>query len=440
MRTAAALLWISALAVAGSRYSSHGNIVQIGFPDGRIEFEWLSAASFRVAFDWGAPRAVVPSTAEQVDYCVTESPASLMLESRYLSVGLDTAGLAVQVRNHEGILLAADAAGPARAPGKIVLERRLADGERIYGLGHTRPHSLDIRGLRVATTAPFFFTSAGYGMSLAPGAKYLFDIGATTPDRLRITAQGSDRFEYWFYYGPTPKEIFEQRRAPGPEVPPLPAGATTCDAFRALNAAALSGVLRAHTAVFPPSTPRWAPFLAAYDREVEDRGMPIVHTLVMQFPRDPNAHAEADVIMLGDELLAVPKCAGVIELPQGIWTDLESGREYKGHTRYQSPADLSMLARNGSIVPLANGHVIELHYFPKLGGEFFIYEPELGEYTQVHAAPAGDFWRLEIESKVARTYEWIVHRPGKSSFRVRAAVKAGEDHIDNITSGITEGP
>ena len=104
------------------------------------------------------------------------------------------------------------------------------------------------------------------------------------------------------------------------------------------------------------------------------------------------------------------------------------------------PAPVSVLARNGSIVPLAKGDVIELHYFAKLGGEFFIYEPELEEYTQVHAAPATDYWRLEIESKAPRTYEWVVHRAGKSSLRVRAAVQAGEDNILNIPFGITEGP
>ena len=50
-----------------------------------------------------------------------------------------------------------------------------------------------------------------------------------------------------------------------------------------------------------------------------------------------------------------------------------------------------------------------LHYFPKLGGEFFLFESDLGEYSQVHAGPAGDFLRLEIESKKHRVYEWIVH-------------------------------
>lgn len=52
---------------------------------------------------------------------------------------------------------------------------------------------------------------------------------------------------------------------------------------------------------------------------------------------------------------------------------------------------------------------MELHYFPKLGGEFFLWESELEEVSQFHAAPAADAVRLQIESKVARTYEWVIH-------------------------------
>ena len=68
-----------------------------------------------------------------------------------------------------------------------------------------------------------------------------------------------------------------------------------------------------------------------------------------------------------------------------------------------------MFARNGSIVPLSGAGSLELHYFPKLGAEFFIYEETAGDYSQVHAAPAADIMRLEIESKVDREYTWIVH-------------------------------
>lgn len=123
-----------------------------------------------------------------------------------------------------------------------------------------------------------------------------------------------------------------------------------------------------------------------------------------------------------------------------------------------------MFARNGSIVPLAGSDTLEMHYFPKLGAEFFLYEQDAGDYTQAHAAPAVDAMRLEIESKVARDYTWIVHHiegirsvaAGETEFvevkaaselhartwyydaalqnlHVRDRVAAGQDHILNLS-------
>jgi hypothetical protein len=104
-----------------------------------------------------------------------------------------------------------------------------------------------------------------------------------------------------------------------------------------------------------------------------------------------------------------------------------------------------------------------LHYFPTLGAEFFLLEQDIGEYSQVHAAPAADMMRLEIESKKDRRYQWVVHhvdRPAAVSFErreyrpvesldalvdgtwfydaatrnlhIRVNVKAGEDCIINL--------
>jgi len=33
----------------------------------------------------------------------------------------------------------------------------------------------------------------------------------------------------------------------------------------------------------------------------------------------------------------------------------------------------------------------------------------VNENSQFHAAPAGDFVRVEIESQKRRTYEWVMH-------------------------------
>ena len=124
---------------------------------------------------------------------------------------------------------------------------------------------------------------------------------------------------------------------------------------------------------------------------------------------------------------------------------------------------LPVFARNGAIVPLDSPQGLALHYFPKLAAEFFLLETDSGEYTQIHAAPAADIMRLEIESKQDRAYQWVLHhveRPSEVGFedrkyrpvaaaqvvadgtwfydaaqknlQIRTRVKAGEDCIINI--------
>src|SRR5207249_4847632 len=105
-----------------------------------------------------------------------------------------------------------------------------------------------------------------------------------------------------------------------------------------------------------------------------------------------------------------------------------------------------------------------LHYFPKLAAEFFLFETDQQEWTLIHAAPAGDIIRLQIEAQKPRDYQWVVHhveRPSNVGFgsvqykeaaslaalangawfydaaqknlHVRVAVKAGEDCIINVS-------
>jgi hypothetical protein len=76
----------------------------------------------------------------------------------------------------------------------------------------------------------------------------------------------------------------------------------------------------------------------------------------------------------------------------------------------EAPAGhVPLFVRNGWIVPLAVGAKMELHYFPSLGAEFFLWEPDANDNSQFHAAPAGDYIRVEIETQVRRTYEWVLH-------------------------------
>jgi alpha-glucosidase (family GH31 glycosyl hydrolase) len=117
---------------------------------------------------------------------------------------------------------------------------------------------------------------------------------------------------------------------------------------------------------------------------------------------------------LGDEVLLAPAMSPKrkLSLPRGTWTDLRTNTEYRGNQAIEvdSPAgQVPTFVRNGWIVPFEMKDRMELHYFPSLGGEFFLWEPDQGENSQFHAAPAGDYMRVEVETKVRRTYEWVIH-------------------------------
>jgi alpha-glucosidase (family GH31 glycosyl hydrolase) len=209
-------------------------------------------------------------------------------------------------------------------------------------------------------------------------------------------------------------------------------------------------------------------FYGTYLAEQQDRGFPVWHPLPFQFPEDQEGARHTDEFMLGDEMLIAPICEPgeqrSVYLPRGSWTNLETDEVTRGpQTITVKTKSLPVFARNGAIVPLNSANGMALHYFPKLGGEFFLLEGDLAEYTQVHAAPALDFMRLEIESKKERDYQWVVHHVEKPSsvgfgekqyrqveraadmgdgawyydaaaknLQVRAKVKAGEDCIVNV--------
>jgi alpha-glucosidase (family GH31 glycosyl hydrolase) len=209
-------------------------------------------------------------------------------------------------------------------------------------------------------------------------------------------------------------------------------------------------------------------FYSSYIAELQDRGFPLWHPLPFQIPDDPEGGRHPDEFLLGDEMLVAPIYEPgdkrTLYLPRGIWTNLETNQATTGpKTITIETKSLPVFARNGAIVPLDAPNGMALHYFPKLGGEFFLLESDIAEYSQVHAAPALDIIRLEIESKKGREYQWVVHHSEKpasvefdekkyhevaklelladdcwfydtaqKNLHVRVKVKAGEDCIINI--------
>ncbi len=381
----------------------------------------------------------------------------------------------------------ADLTEPKPQPTGVVWYREAASGVRFYGLGlDPVGPDLDRRGRTVLTFYPFLISSAGYGEYHPREALYTFDF--TAPDRYRIEAPTVD---YYFYFGPTPKKIFETRHGNSEISLPYHFWPDPWDGLRndlltavhqamsgvALPSFSFNGYERAtdelkrrvsqSTSLAPTVYDNKIPvsafrqqltsFFDIYEIEARDRGFPVWHALPFQFPTDPECAHHADEFMLGDEMLVAPIYEPgnrrQVYFPPGTWTSLETNREYPGRSTVtiETPS-LPVFAHKGAIVPLDSEGGIALHYFPDLGGEFFFLEKDLGTYSQVHAAPAADVMRLEIESKKDRDYEWVVHHVGRpvsvgfedrqvpwtyddalGNLFVRVHAKAGEDNIIHVS-------
>ena len=337
-------------------------------------------------------------------------------------------------------------------------------GAEFYGLGPSTDPVLGLRGKAVRAEVPLLISTAEYGEYHPGFGTYRFDF--TAADRYRITAPGID---YYFYYGPTPKEIFEEHKAVRAAAEAWPVSSERFGSWSTLRDSLLRMVHGAMSAVLEPEfdlTPyanappelaqrarqlgslvpkvtagaaglsdfrkQLESFFDVYALEIRDHGHPTWHPLPLQFPDDAEGALHADEFMLGDEMLVAPiyEPGGKrsVYLPRGIWTNLETNEVVQGkRTVAVESKALPVFARNGSIVPLDSAVGIDLHYFPKLGAEFFLLESDIGDYSQVHAAPAADIMRLEIETKKERDYEWVVHhveKPAEVGFGERQYAQA----------------
>jgi alpha-glucosidase (family GH31 glycosyl hydrolase) len=446
MLEAVRIVWLLlAVAAAGQTgWQRRGNLVLFDSPSGAIEVEWLSPSTFRLQRCQTPPCPSREGKAGNVQFTVSEVSDGLEFHTRFLTMRVDRRSGTVAVRNRSGRTILEE-----QRPEGALYRFSAGQGERFAGLGARTSESLDLRGTTVVASRPLLLSTAGYGLYFAAPAEYTFDLGASRQDRIRVTAPFARRLEYFFYYGPSPKEILEEHVQVTGAIEPispdqlelqfpsrLPKHATQVPAMpfsetlRFLQHAAMSGIVTPavdiakvqHPAAlfFPlvthPDPPRqavttrnrWIPYLLTYLDEAQGRGLPMLHPVAFQYPDDPASWSEVSAFFIGDELL-IPT-ASRVRLPQGLWTDLCTNIRHRGRQVIEvtRPGECP-LAHNGAIVPIDSGKHIELHYYPRLAGEFFLVEPGEARVTQMHAGPAGDYLRLEIWSRVARTYEWVVH-------------------------------
>jgi hypothetical protein len=480
----------------------HGNRIELQLDRGGAEMLWVTPSTFRFrrTLDGLLPE-LQAANRERVEVEIDDTPGILRLRTKFLDIAIQKHGVLLRVRRADGVPLMTDLSEPEPAAGGVTWDRQMAPGEEFYGLGPSTDPGFGLRGKVVRAEVPLLISTAEYGEYHSGFGSYRFDF--TAPGRYRITAPGID---YFFYYGPTPKEILEEHHAVRPAAEAWPVSDERFGSWNTLRTSLLRMVHGAMSAVLAPEfdltpyanappelverarqlgslvpkvTPgavglsdfrkQLASFFDVYALEIRDHGHPTWHPLPFQFPDDAEGARHADEFMLGDEMLVAPiyEPGGKrsVYLPRGVWTNLETNEVFQGkRTIAVETKSLPVFARNGSIVPLDSAVGIDLHYFPQLGAEFFLLESDVGDYSQVHAAPAADIVRLEIESKKDRNYHWVVHhveKPTGVGFRdvkyrraaslaaladgawfydaarknlhVRARVEAGQDCIVNLS-------
>jgi hypothetical protein len=470
LRRIAVVLILAANALPGAslvKSFREGNSLFLQLTDGTAQIEWLNDSSFRFSRRWEGTWIEGPQIRPQsINLKISDTPDSLKVATKFLLMTIAKHGVMLRVAEPDGVTIMADASQAELQNGTVSWERVAAPHVRFYGLGAREQAAIELRGTQTAAAKPFLISSAGYGEFHVAPASYTFDLAHAKPDRYRIEARGASKVDYYFFFGPTPKEILEQNHLVGgpakelspskfhllrpSEVPPEAVvlnRRTLAETIHSFINGSLSGVLLPAFSIDPfQSAPEalrqraiqlgsvapivlgsrpdamkdtWrsdlSAYFATYAEEMRERGLPMIRALPLQFPKDLEAAKVSDEFMLGDELLIAPiyqtPNSRPVYLPMGIWTRLSNNQVLQGKrtiTIDAAPGELPAFSRNGAILPLGSDPM-KLHYFPRLGGEFFLFENDLAEYSQVHAGPAGDFMRLEIESKKDRDYEWIVH-------------------------------
>ncbi len=456
-------------------FAASGNRVDLKLDHGAAALTWYSPATFRFqrtlnslgqtsrsasGLQAGQEPLATENPAQRTDFAIDELPAGVRIRSRILEVMIQRTGLLVSVARIGGDQLMRDLTEPVSTPGgKVSWERAMAPGVRYYGVDLSALElEMDQRGRAKAGGSPLI-SSAGYGEFQLPNGGS-FDLSG--PDRYRIEAPGVD---YFFYYGPNAKKMLEEHHAAnvaarclGPSYSrfrtrPNEVGTGWWNLRRAVLSRTHDAVGACYSSPFDLDAYQYTDadvlrrvrqigslaretyheavplsdfrnqldsFFTTYEWETTEKGLPLWRPLPLQFLDDPESAHHADEFMLGDEMLVAPFYTPgdkrSLYLPPGIWTNLATNEELQGRRSIEiETKGLPVFARNGTIVPLDAKAGMALHYFPKLAAEFFILEKDANAWTQLHAAPAGDAMRLEIESKVARDYEWVVHHVDKPS-------------------------
>src|ERR1039458_9933490 len=199
-------------------FAPHGNRIDLQLDRGAAQILFLTRESFhfRRALEAAPPAAVLPESDAPVTLQMDDTPGALLLRTKFLEVAIEKHGVLLRVRRADGEPLTADLTEPKPDGAGVSWDRQAPAGVRFYGLGPHTDLTFDLRGKSVQAEIPFLLSTSGYGEVYAGNGQFHFDF--TANGRYRVQAPQVD---YYFYYGTSPKQIFEARKD-GPNIALLP--------------------------------------------------------------------------------------------------------------------------------------------------------------------------------------------------------------------------
>ena len=383
----------------------HGNRMELQLDRGSAELIWITPSTFHFRRVLNGPlRPSAEEAHEPVAVTTEDTGGQLRMRSRTVEVTLEKQGLKVGVRKLDGTPLMIDLSEPRSEAGGVVWEREALPGAAFYGLGPSTDAGFDLRGKSVRAEVPFLVCTGGYG-EYHPGAgTYHFDF----TDEKRYRVQGPE-IDYYFYYGPTPKEIFEEQNLHANRPEPWSVASERFGSWATLKASllrmvhgAMSGAISPmfNLAAYNTAPPelqgrarqlgslvaRVSPgtvglsgfrkqldtFFGSYVAELQDGGFRSGIRCPCRFPTTARARSTRTNFCWATRCWwrrsYEPGDRRSVYLPRGNWTNLETNELTQGpRTITVETKSLPVFARNGAIVPLDAAGGMALHYFPKAG-------------------------------------------------------------------------
>src|SRR5580692_9476556 len=132
--------------------------------DGAAEMEWISPIAFRFARSWGGAIEAQPKVShDRIDPEFEEAGDRITMRTKYLTVEMDRTDLKMSVIS-AGTPVANT--GLRKTEGDVQLKFGLGPDEKVFGLMGGTNGRLNLRSEKLERRNGFFYTSAGYGLSI----------------------------------------------------------------------------------------------------------------------------------------------------------------------------------------------------------------------------------------------------------------------------------